>query len=67
MLFRSKVDASRKAAGGSGLGLSIVKAIVESHGGSIAASNDNGAVFDLVLPVTDTTVSPSGDAPPATP
>jgi signal transduction histidine kinase len=58
-----KADASRKAAGGSGLGLSIVKAIVERHGGTIAASNDNGAVFDLVLPVTDTTVSPSGDEP----
>jgi len=45
-----KVDASRKAAGGSGLGLSIVKAIVERHGGRIAARNDNGAVFEIVLP-----------------
>jgi signal transduction histidine kinase len=45
-----KVDASRKAAGGSGLGLSIVKAIVERHGGRITARNDHGAVFDIVLP-----------------
>jgi signal transduction histidine kinase len=45
-----KVDAARKAAGGSGLGLSIVKAIVERHGGTIVASNDQGAVFDIVLP-----------------
>jgi len=45
-----KVDAARKAAGGSGLGLSIVKAIVERHGGRITARNDNGAVFDIVLP-----------------
>ena len=45
-----KVDAARKAAGGSGLGLSIVKAIVERHGGTISARNDNGAVFEIVLP-----------------
>ncbi len=45
-----KADAARKAAGGSGLGLSIVKAIVERHGGTIAASNDHGAVFDISLP-----------------
>jgi two-component system sensor histidine kinase BaeS len=45
-----KVDASRKAAGGSGLGLSIVKAIVERHGGTITARNDGGAVFEITLP-----------------
>jgi signal transduction histidine kinase len=45
-----KVDASRKAATGSGLGLSIVKAIVERHGGTITARNDRGAVFEIVLP-----------------
>ena len=48
-----KVDAARKAAGGSGLGLSIVKAIVERHGGRISARNDNGAVFEIVLPACD--------------
>lgn len=45
-----KVDASRKASGGSGLGLSIVKAIVERHGGTISARNDYGAVFEIVMP-----------------
>jgi signal transduction histidine kinase len=45
-----KVDVSRKATGGSGLGLSIVKAIVERHGGTIAARNDRGAVFEITLP-----------------
>jgi two-component system sensor histidine kinase BaeS len=45
-----KADASRKAAGGSGLGLSIVKAIVERHGGTISARNDGGAVFEISLP-----------------
>jgi signal transduction histidine kinase len=47
-----KVDASRKAAGGSGLGLSIVKAIVERHGGTITARNDGGAVFEITLPLS---------------
>jgi signal transduction histidine kinase len=45
-----KADAARRAAGGSGLGLSIVKAIVERHGGTITARNDHGAVFEIVLP-----------------
>ena len=45
-----KADASRRAASGSGLGLSIVKAIVERHGGTISARNDGGARFEIVLP-----------------
>jgi two-component system sensor histidine kinase BaeS len=64
-----KADAARKAAGGSGLGLSIVRAIVERHGGTIAAHNEGGAVFDILLPVgrpgppyaADSAVSPKDD------
>jgi signal transduction histidine kinase len=44
-----KADAAR-AGGGSGLGLSIVKAIVERHGGTITVRNDRGAVFEILLP-----------------
>ena len=47
-----KADASRKAAGGSGLGLSIVRAIVERHGGTVSAHNEGGAVFDVLLPLS---------------
>ena len=47
-----KGDASRKAGGGSGLGLSIVKAIVERHAGTITARNDNGAVFEILIPTS---------------
>jgi len=35
---------------GSGLGLYIVKHIVEAHGGTIQAENDGGLVFHLTLP-----------------
>jgi signal transduction histidine kinase len=50
-----KVDPSRSvssASAGSGLGLSIVHAIIQRHGGRIVASNapEGGAVFEMLLP-----------------
>ncbi len=48
-----KIDQARASGqSGSGLGLSIVKAIVERHGGSVSASNaaGGGARFEVVLP-----------------
>jgi signal transduction histidine kinase len=48
-----RVDAARDSgSGGSGLGLSIVRAIVEAHGGTVTASSGDsgGAVFDVRLP-----------------
>jgi two-component system sensor histidine kinase BaeS len=48
-----KADAAR-ATGGSGLGLSIVKAIVERHGGTVTVRNERGAVFEILLPASDT-------------
>jgi two-component system sensor histidine kinase BaeS len=55
-----KADPSRSHAG-SGLGLSIVRAIVQRHGGAVSAQNapDGGALFEIWLPVSD---SPSASS-----
>jgi signal transduction histidine kinase len=47
-----KADQSRSQSGGSGLGLSIVRAIIERHGGSVAVRSRQGVetVFEIVLP-----------------
>ena len=47
-----RADQARSARNGegSGLGLYIVKYIVEAHGGTITARNENGLVFEISLP-----------------
>lgn len=46
-------DARARSEGGTGLGLAVVKAIVEAHGGSVRAVDDDrypGAVFRVEIP-----------------
>lgn len=51
--FRRADNARARADGGTGLGLTIAAAIVDAHGGTIAAANhpDGGAVITLTLPL----------------
>ncbi len=52
--FRQQDPATTRRHGGLGLGLSIVRHLVELHGGTIAASSEGrgkGATFTLILPV----------------
>ena len=50
-----RVDSARdRAHGGSGVGLSIARAITEAHGGTITVHSDGpgrGAAFTIMLPV----------------
>jgi two-component system, OmpR family, sensor kinase len=51
-----RADASRtRASGGVGLGLAIVAAVTEAHGGTVRAGSDagRGATFTIALPLAD--------------
>lgn len=55
---------SSPLAGGLGIGLTLVKQIVELHGGSVSASSpgeDQGSTFRVRLPVTEERPEPPGD------
>jgi two-component system sensor histidine kinase BaeS len=55
-----RVDKSRsRAGGGSGIGLTIVKHLVEAHGGQVGAASEGagfGSTFSFSLPVSDARV-----------
>lgn len=59
--FRQAESSTRRAQGGIGLGLAIVRQLVESHGGTVRAESegiDRGATFIVSLP-RDAVISPA--------
>jgi PAS domain S-box-containing protein len=70
--FRQADGSSTRSHGGLGLGLSIVRHIVEAHGGMVNAVSQGagqGACFSVRLPITSETGGrrPTGDDPSVTP
>ncbi len=66
--FRQADGSSTRIHGGLGLGLAIVRHLVEMHGGNVTAESageGQGATFTIVLPIT-TAVSEPVEAPPLT-
>lgn len=64
--FRQADGSTTRRHGGLGLGLSIVKQLVEMHGGSVRVKSpgeNRGATFVVALPIT--VVHPEPDPPPA--
>jgi two-component system phosphate regulon sensor histidine kinase PhoR len=50
-----RVDVSRGVTVGSGLGLSIVRTIIEAHGGTVEVESEvgSGTTFTIRLPMSD--------------
>ncbi|MDB5311292.1 MAG: hybrid sensor histidine kinase/response regulator, partial [Gemmataceae bacterium] len=63
----SQVDRSiEKATGGLGIGLALVKGLVEMHGGTVTAASDGpgrGSEFTVTLPIPGGTPEPPAAAP----
>jgi CheY-like chemotaxis protein/nitrogen-specific signal transduction histidine kinase len=69
--FRQGDSSTTRAHGGLGLGLAIVRDLIELHGGSVRAESEgegHGATFTIRLPAIRTVTDVSGSAPrPARP
>jgi signal transduction histidine kinase len=61
--FRQARPATQRDVGGLGLGLAIVRSIVELHGGTVRAHSDGpgkGSTFEVRLPLLQSTTTADG-------
>ena len=68
--FRQGDSSSTRPHGGLGLGLALVRDLVELHGGTVHAASpgrDQGAIFTVKLPVMGAGRPPAPELPPPTP
>jgi len=69
-LFTQGLQSLDRAQGGLGIGLTLVRSLVEMHGGTVRAHSDGigqGSVFTVLLPLSDDAAAPSAPAPPPLP
>jgi PAS domain S-box-containing protein len=67
-MFTQVSHPSQRSHGGLGIGLSLVRSLVELHGGSITAASaglDAGSVFTVRLPIADGSAAAPAPASPA--
>jgi two-component system CheB/CheR fusion protein len=65
-MFSQGIDARRKAGAGMGIGLALVRQLVEMHGGRVAAQSDGagkGCTMTVWLPSADQQGAPKSGAP----
>jgi PAS domain S-box-containing protein len=66
--FRQADPSSTRKAGGLGLGLAIVRSLVELHGGTVTAASEGlerGATFTVHLPIAPLRTNPATEPPPS--
>jgi len=69
-LFTQDEQSIERSRGGLGLGLAIVRNLIEMHGGSVSASSagrDRGSEFVVRLPLLERRAKPTAESSPATP